>query len=139
MGQDSLWDTIVNIFSALLALALHIDGRDETEKMQAATDAALSREINLTGLVQGVSECVLKWPKNGSALLEMTSGGRKVTHVLTEDEIGKLASVLEDSSKSDSEKQQRLAVLVNQIVLQKQVSLNYEQTVGQGVSQGMQR
>ena len=139
MGQDTLWNTIVNIFSALLALALHIDGRDETEKMQAATDAALSREINLTGLVQGVSECVLKWPKSGSPQLEMTSGGRNVTHVLTEDEIGKLASILEDSSRSDSEKQQRLAVLVNQIVLQKQVSLNYEQTVGQGVSQGLQR
>jgi hypothetical protein len=139
MGHESLMDTMVSIFTTLMALALQIDNREESEKMQAATDAALSREINLTGFVPGMSECVLKWPKNGSPVLEMTTGGRNVTHVLTEEEIGKMSSVLQDSSRSDSEKQQRLAALVNQIAIQKQVSLNYEQTMGQGESQGLQR
>lgn len=138
-GGDSLLEMIVSIFTTLMALALKLDNRSEEEKMQRVTDSALERKIDLTGLVVGARDCILQWPQNGTPQLSLTIGDRHVTHTLTDSETRSLASVLQDSNRSDVEKQQKLNSLVGQIVLQQQLSARFEEQAGQGQSQGLQR
>lgn len=139
MSADPIMDMIVSLFGSLMALALQIDNRCQEDKMQMATDVALDRRIDLTGLVAGVKDCVLSWPQDGKPQLSMTVGDKTITHNLTEAETSNLNAVLSDSNRSDTEKQQRLVSLVNQVVIQQQVSNNYNEQIGQGESQGLQR
>jgi len=138
-GGNSLLDMIVNIFSTLMAMALSIDNESIEHQMQQVTDSALSRQINLSGIVRGVSDCILSWPSGKSPQFSMTVGEQKFTHELSDAETRNLSVILQDQTRSETEKQQRLNSFVGQIVIQKQLSNNYEQTMGQGESQGMQR
>lgn len=139
LGGDPLLDMIVSVFSTLMALALQIDSRGQEDKMQAVTDAALSRRMDLSGLVPGAGECVLSWSGEGSAQLSMTVGDRKVTHALTEGELRRLSSILDDPDRTDADKRQRIAAMTSQIIIRDRVADNYEQQVGQLQGQGLQR
>lgn len=139
MSTDPLMDLIVNIFSTLMALALSIDNRGKEEQMQTVTEAALNRKIDLTGLVQGAKDCSISWPEGGKPQIQVTLGENRYVHDMSESETRSLAAVLQDPGRSEAEKQQRLNAMVSQIVLQMQVSNNYEQHIGQGETQGLQR
>lgn len=139
MSSDPLMDLIINIFSTLMALALGIDNQSREQQMQRTTEAALNRRIDLSGLVQGVKECELHWPENGNPKINVTIGSNSYSHSLTENEIRNLSAVLQDNTKTDAEKQQRLNSLVAQIVVQQQVTNNYEQNLEHGETQGLQR
>lgn len=139
MSGDPIMDMIVSIFGTLMALALQIDNKPRAEQMQEVTDAAMDRRINLTGLVPGVKDCVITWPKDAKPQLSFTVGDKSMTHTLTDQETRNLATIMQDATKSDAEKQQRLVSLVHQISIQQQVSNNYDQQVSQGESLGLQR
>lgn len=139
MSADPIMDMIISIFGSLMALALQIDNKSHEEQMQHVTESALDRRIDLTGLVPGVKDCVITWTKDAKPQMSFTVGDQSMTHTLTDMEVRNLSSVLQDASRSDAEKQQRLVSLVHQITLQQQVSNNYDQQVGQGESLGLQR
>ena len=139
LSADPLMDMIVNIFSTLMALALGIDNRGKEQQMEQVTEAALNRKIDLTGLVHGAKDCVLSWPQDGRPQITATIGDSTYSHSLSDQEIRNLSSVLQDNTRTDAEKQQRLNSLVAQIVVQQQVSNNYEQNLGHVESQGLQR
>lgn len=139
VSADPLLDAIVSIFSTLMALALKIDGGSHEEQMQQATDAALDRRLDLTGMVSGVRDCAIVLPKEGRAQLVMAVGDKKLTHSLSENEARALSSSLEDPSLPESDKVRKVNALVNGIILRERLSDNYEQQLGQGQSQGVQR
>lgn len=139
VSADPLMDMIVSIFSTLMALALQIDNRSQEDKMQTVTESALNRKIDLTGLVAGVKECSISWEEDQKPALSMKVGDKTIVHALTDNETKSLAAILDDTGKSDAEKQQRIASMVGQIVARQQVSNNYEQSLGQGNTQGLQR
>jgi len=139
MSADPLLDLIVNIFSSLMALALSFDNKGKDEKMQTVTDSALSRTLDLSGLVPSARDCTLTWKEGHNPRIDANIGERQYSHVLTDSEAVNLNSVMQDTAKSDSEKQRSLNSLVAQIVLRQQLSDNYEHGIVQESSQSLQR
>ena len=47
---DPVIELMMTMFTSLMALALQIDNKSEEEKMQKATEAAITKSIDLTSL-----------------------------------------------------------------------------------------
>ena len=71
---DPITEMAITMFTSLMALAIQIDGKSEQEKMQAATDAALTKRIDLSSLVPNMKSSALTIGDNGSATLEINNG-----------------------------------------------------------------
>lgn len=135
---DPIMELVTTLFTSLLALATQIDGKSEEEKMQAATDSAIKRQVDLSALMPSLKECTLSIQENGKALLQMNDGKNSYNHELSTVEMNRLQSTLGDSGLSDADKQQRIAGMVNNALLTQQASRNYEQTAGQQENQNLQ-
>jgi len=126
-GGDPVMEMVMTLFSSLTALAAQIDGKNEKEQMEAATDAALQKSIDLTSLVPSLKECSLHVPENGKPVLSIQDGERTYSHELTTAEMNRLSISLSDDSLSGEEKQQRVTSVVTHIAVSEQASRNYEQ------------
>lgn len=135
---DPIMELVTTLFTSLMALAVQIDGKSEEEKMQAATDSAIKKQVDLSTLMPSLKECTLSIQENGKALLQMNDGKNSYNHELSTVEMNRLQSILGDSGLSDADKQQRIAGMVNNALLTQQASRNYEQNAGQQESQNLQ-
>lgn len=63
------------------------------------------------------------------ATLTMNNGQQQFSHVLTNAETSRLSQALNDSGLSQESKQQRVAGIINSIVISQQVSQNYNQAI----------
>lgn len=127
---DPITEMAITMFTSLMALANQIDGKSEQEKMQAATDAALTKRIDLSSLVPNMKSSALTIGENGRATLEINNGKDVMHHELSNAELSRLSSVL-TTDLSDDVKRQKIAGMVGSIFATHQVSQNYEQQVSQ--------
>ena len=126
IGGDPVIEMAMTMFTSLMALAVQIDGMDEEAKMQAATDAALSKRIDLTSLLPSMKECAIILQDN-KPFLQVNNGTVNFTHQLTGAELAKIQQTLGNAEQSDTDKKQRIASMVNGIVVSQQVQQNYQQ------------
>lgn len=135
---DPIMELVTTLFTSLMALALQIDNKSEEEKMQATTDSAIKKQVNLSALMPSLKECNLSVQENGKTLLQMNDGKNSYNHELSIVEMNRLQSILGDSGLSDADKQQRIAGVVNNALLTQQASRNYEQNASQQEIQNLQ-
>ena len=135
---DPIMELVTTLFTSLMALAVQIDGKLEEEKMQAATDSAIKKQVDLSTLMPSLKECTLSIQENGKALLQMNDGKNSYSHELSSVEMNRLQNTLGDSELSDTDKQQRIAGMVNNALLTQQASRNYEQNASQQENQNLQ-
>lgn len=129
VGGDPIMEMITALFTGLMTLATQLDGEDRSkeEQMQQATDACLNRKIDITSLAMGTKDCSILLSERGKPILQANVDGNSITHELTNTETNQLVKTLNDKGLSDTEKQQRVVSFVNGIIIQQQVSRNYEQ------------
>ena len=132
---DPITEMAITMFTSLMALAIQIDGKSEQEKMQAATDAALTKRIDLSSLMPNMKSSALTIGDNGSATLEINNGKNVMHHELSNGELSRLSSVLNATDLSDDVKRQKIAGMVSSIFATHQVSQNYEQQASQSENQ----
>lgn len=135
---DPIMELVTTLFTSLMALAVQIDGKLEEEKMQAATDSAIKKQVDLSTLMPSLKECTLSIQENGKAPLQMNDGKNSYSHELSSVEMNRLQNTLGDSELSDTDKQQRIAGMVNNALLTQQASRNYEQNASQQENQNLQ-
>ncbi len=139
-SNDPVMEMAMTLFTSLMALAVQIDGKDREEAMNAATEAAVNRQLDLSSLTPGLKSCTLNLRDNGNPVLSVTiSANASFSHELTNAEMSRLSSALNDSSLSNEAKQQRVAGIVNNIVVANQMSQSFNQQVGNEQTQTIQR
>lgn len=138
-GHDPVMEMVMTMFTSLMALAVQIDNKSEDEKLQAATDAAVNREIDLTSLVPSLKECKLLVRDGGMPILQLNNGSGQLSYEMTAADMNRLNLALADSSLSNEDKQQRVAGVINNIVVNAQMSQNYQQGVSQGQQETLTR
>lgn len=138
-SNDPVMDMAITMFTSLMALAVQIDGKDREEAMAFATDAAISRRIDLTALTPGLKSCDMTVREDGNPILYIVSDKASFNHELTNAELTRLSNALNDDSLSNDAKQQRVAGIVNNIVVGNRMSQSFNQQVGNDQNQGMQR
>jgi len=140
LGADPIMGLITSLFSSLMALALQIDNRQESREtqMQAATDAALEKRIDISSLVPCSKQTELSIAQDGKVWIHTTVEDSKLSNVLTEAQTRNLASTLQSETLSPQEKQQRVSNIVSQAIFQHQMSQNFDQSLGQEQSQSIQ-
>ena len=138
-GMDPIMELVTTMFTSLMALAIQIDGKSQEEQMQAATDAAVKKQVDLSSLLPDIKECTLTIQEDSKLLLQVNDGKNTFSHELSATETNRLQKTLNDSGLSDEEKRQQIGRVVNNIVLTQQVSLNYEQGASEQQSQSENR
>ena len=139
-NDDPVIEMAMTLFTSLMALAIQIDNKSEEEKMQAVTDAAVNRQIDLTVLLPQLKVCKLVMT-DSTPLLQVDNGTVRFTHEITNAEMAKLQQALGNSSLSEDDKRRAVASVVNGIVVSQQMSQNYQQGVDaqQNQEQSIQR
>ena len=138
-SNDPVMEMAITMFTSLMALAVQIDGREREEAMALATDAAVNRQIDLSSLTPGLRSCVLSIQEQGNPIMSVTKDGLSFNHELTNAEMSRLSNALNDTTLSNSDKQQRVAGSVNNIVVNNQMSQSFNQQVSNDQSQSIQR
>lgn len=126
---DPVIDMAIQLFTSLMMLAVQIDNKNEDERLEVATDAAVNKVINISSLVPTMKSCTIAVSENGAATLTMNNGQQQFSHVLTNAETSRLSQALNDSGLSQEARQQRVAGIINSIVISQQVSQNYNQAI----------
>ena len=132
---DPIVEMAMTLFTSLMALAVQIDNKSENEKMQAATDAALNKRIDLSSLLPGMKESALVLKEDGTTVLEINNGKQQLSHELTQTELNRISQVLNNAELPDDVKKQRVSGIVNSIMVAGRVSQNYEQQQNQSENQ----
>ena len=127
-SADPIMEMAMTMFTSLMALAVQIDNKSEEQKMQAATDAAISKSVDLTSLLPNLKECRIML-NEGNPLLQVNNGTVSFTHELTNAELTRIQQALGNASLSDAEKQRTVASVINGIVVSQQMSQNYQQSI----------
>ncbi len=134
---DPIMELVTTLFTSLMALAVQIDNKTEEEKMQVSTDSAIKYQVDLSSLMPSLKECKLMALENEKPMLQMKDGKNVFSHQLTSVEMNRLQSVLCDSNLPEEDKQQRIAGVINGILLTQQASRNYEQNAEQQQNQNL--
>ena len=127
-SADPIMEMAMTMFTSLMALAIQIDNKSEEQKMQAATDAAISKSVDLTSMLPHMKECRVVL-NDGNPLLQVNNGTVNFTHELTNAELTRIQQTLGNANLSDAEKQRTIASVINGIVVSRQMSQNYQQGV----------
>ena len=127
-GGDPVVEMAMTLFTSLMALAVQIDGKSQESQMQAATDAALNKRVDLTPLLPNLKECNLLLA-DGRTLLQVNNGTVNFTHELTNAESARLQQALGNSSLNNEDKQRAVATVINGIIVSRQMSQNYQQGI----------
>lgn len=134
-GGDPIMEMVVTAFTGLFAMAVQIDNKSQDEAMQMATDAAVNRKIDLSSLVPGMKSCIISMNDNGQAVLQMHDGKNQTVHQLSNAELSRLSSIINNDSYDDATKQRLIGSVISGISISQQASLNYEQIMSQQQSQ----
>lgn len=126
---DPVIELMMTIFTSLMALALQIDNKSEEEKMQKATEAAVTKSIDLTSLLPSYKICSITLQDN-KPFLQVDTGNLRFSRELTNAEIVKIQQTLDNTALSQEEKQRSIAAIINSAVVSRQVSQNYENGMG---------
>ena len=123
-----------------MTLAIQIDNKSEEQKMQAVTDAAVNRKVDLTALLPHLKVCNLVFTDN-RPLLQVDNGSVNFTHEITNAEMARLQQALGNNNLTEEDKRRTVASVVNGIVVSQQMSQNYQQGVDaqQSQEQSIQR
>lgn len=136
LGGDPIMEMITTLYAGLMALVGQFDGKkqeqDKEQQMQEATEACLSKRIDISAFVPSAEKCHIQLTERGVPLLEAIVNGQKINHELTKAEVNTLTKTLGNGELKDADKQQRIASLVGCIVITEQASMNYNQEMGQG-------
>ncbi len=136
LGGDPIMEMITTLYAGLMALVGQFDGKkqeqDKEQQMQEATEACLSKRIDISAFVPSAEKCHIQLTERGVPLLEAIVNGQKINHELTKAEVNTLTKTLGNGELKDADKQQRIASLVGRIVITEQASMNYNQEMGQG-------
>ena len=127
-SSDPIMEMAMTMFTSLMALAIQIDNKSEEQKMQAATDAAISKSVDLTSMLPHLKECRVVL-NDGNPLLQVNNGTVNFTHELTNAEQTRIQQALGNTNLSDAEKQRTIASVINGIIVSQQMSQNYQQCV----------
>ena len=127
-SADPIMEMAMTMFTSLMALAIQIDNKSEEQKMQAATDAAISKSVDLTSMLPHLKECRVVL-NDGNPLLQVNNGTVSFTHELTNAELTRIQQALGNANLSDAEKQRTIASVINGIIVSQQMSQNYQQGV----------
>jgi len=127
-SADPIMEMAITMFTSLMALAVQIDNKSEEQKMQAATDAAISKTVDLTPMFPNLKECSIML-NDGKPLLQVNNGIVNFSHELTNAEMTRIQQALGNANLSDAEKQRTIASVINGIVVSQQMSQNYQQGV----------
>ena len=122
---DPIIEIIMTTFTSLMALALQIDQKSESEKMQAMTDAALNKRIDLSSLFPTFKECNIE-VQGEKSIIHVNNGNIAFSHELTKAELTRLYQTLNNDNKTEEDKSRGIVSIVNNIVLSKQLSQNYQ-------------
>ena len=125
-SADPIMEMAMTMFTSLMALAVQIDNKTEEQKMQAATDAALSKSVDLSSMLPNLKECRVLL-NEGKPLLQVNNGTVSFTHELSNAELTRIQQALGNTNLSDAEKQRTIASVINGIVVSQQMSQNYQQ------------
>ena len=108
--------------------------------MQAVTDAAANRQIDLTPLLPHMKVCNLII-SDRRPLLQVDNGTVNFTHEITNAEMARLQQALGNSNLTEDDKRRAIASVVNGIVVSQQMSQNFQQGVDaqQNQEQSIQR
>jgi len=126
---DPVIELMMTMFTSLMALALQIDNKSEEEKMQKATEAAVTKSIDLTSLLPSYKICSIIL-QNNKPFLQVDTGNLRFFRELTNAEIVKIQQTLGNTALSQEEKQRSIAAIINSAVVSRQVSQNYENGMG---------
>ena len=137
-GNGGFLEMAFTLFSTLIALATQVEGKTQEEKMQMATDAVLTRQIDLSAMTPSLKSSSLHVLENGKMILQMDSGSGKVNHELTPSEQTALSNIL-NSDIDDAEKKQKIGSLVDCIAINQQASLNYEKIASESQQRDLSR
>lgn len=140
LGGDPIMEMITTLYAGLMALAGQFDSKrqeiDKGQQMQEATEACLSRKIDISTLVTSAEKCHIQLTEGGVPILEATVNGQKISRELTKGEVNTFTKTLGDEELKDSDKQRRIASIVGRIVLAEQASVNYNQEMEQERQRG---
>ena len=125
-SADPIMEMAMTMFTSLMTLAVQIDNKTEEQKMQAATDAALSKSVDLSSMLPNLKECRVLL-NEGKPLLQVNNGTVSFTHELSNAELTRIQQALGNTNLSDAEKQRTIASVINGIVVSQQMSQNYQQ------------
>jgi murein DD-endopeptidase MepM/ murein hydrolase activator NlpD len=128
-GQG-LTGSLMHMLMLLLMVAMQQEGKSKEEKMQALTDAAVNRKIDLSSMVTGLKSAELSITNNGKTILTTSDGKQQFTHELTESEKTRISQIL-SSDSDDATKRQKISSMVMAITVSQQASRNYEQIEAQ--------
>lgn len=126
-AQDPVMQLTMTLFSSLMLLATQIDGKEKEEQMQTATEAAVNKQIDLRSIVPSLKECTLQVRDNATPLLHVNDGNNVYNINLSQSDMNRLNLALSDSSLNSDQKQQRVASVVNNIIMSAQLSQSYQQ------------
>ena len=73
------------------------------------------------------------------SILQLNNGSGQISYEMTTTDMNRLNMALADSSLSNEDKQQRVASVINNIVVNAQMSQNYQQGVSQGQQETLTR
>ena len=131
MSNDPIMDMVITLFTSLMALAVKIDNKTQTEALQAATEAAMNRCIDLTSLVPSLKECSLIIRENDTPVLQYNNGNDSRKVALSTDDMNRMSVALNDSSLSDDDKKRRLANVVNGIIVSDGLAKGYDRGISE--------
>ena len=122
---DPVIEMAMTMFTSLMALALQIDKSSEEEKMQKATDAAVSKSIDLTPILPFYKTCTISL-HDGKPNLYADNGVVQLNRELSNAEINKIQQTLGSTMMNDDEKRRSIASVINSAVVTLQMSQNYQ-------------
>lgn len=138
-SNDPVMEMAITMFTSLMALAVQIDGKEREDAMTVATNAAVTRKINLTSLTTGLRSCIMTVQENGNPILSVVSDNASFSHELTNAELTRLSNILNDNGLDNDAKRHRVSVIVNNIVVGNQMSESFNRQIGNDQTQMMQR
>ena len=125
---DPVIEMAMTMFTSLMALALQIDKSSEEEKMQKATDAAVSKSIDLTPILPFYKTCTISL-HDGKPNLYADNGVVQLNRELSNAEINKIQQTLGSTMMNDDEKRRSIASVINSAVVTLQMSQNYQKNL----------
>jgi len=136
-SQDPVMELAMTLFSSLLVLATQIDNKTEEERMTAATEAAITKQVDLKSLTPDLKQCTLTVRDNASPMLHINNQDSEYNIELSVQDVRRLSSTLNDGSLTEAQKRQRVASIINNIVMSAQMSQSYQQGIQQSQEQNI--
>ena len=134
-GEDQgLLGSLMQMFMALMMLAMRNESESKEAKIQAVTDAAVNRRIDLSAFAPNLQSAALTVGDGGKAMLTTSDGKHEYSHELTGAEKANISRILASDS-DDAAKQQKIGGIIYSIAFSQQAAQAYEQIESQQQAQ----